>query len=477
MRNVSPTYAAQLAAYAALRERWRDDPLLYARQRFGLDPTWQQAQLLNAIAQPSAKVSVRSGHGTGKSASAAIVISWYLECHDFAKVPCTAPSAHQLRDILWGELSKWRRKADEMSQRRGDHPRFWLTRLFAYSTERLGDPQAPEWGAVARTARKENPEALQGFHADHLLFVLDEASGIPEEIFEAAEGALSTPGARVLMLANPTRTSGTFHASHHQHRGDYTCLHFRSQDSPLVAPEYRPRLVRKWGDGSNVVRVRADGEFPRQDDDVLIGLDLTEPCLTREPRPGTGPRKLGVDVARYGSDRTTLIARQGAVVDHAAVFSKQGTMETVGRVVQVLGPWDIEEIFVDVVGLGAGVYDRLVELREQGVITAQVSQVNASQAAPIREVADAQGRLMRDYVWLECARWLRDEEPVFVLEDKQIAEDLAGELCSVKYKPDSKGQLVVEDKDSMKKRLGHSPDLADGLCCTFAPSYGRVELW
>jgi len=473
----SATFAEQLAVYLALRPRWRADPLLYVRQRFGAEPTWQQAQILQAIAPPGAKVSVRSGHGIGKSSCAAWVIYWFLETHDFARVPCTAPSGHQLRDILWSELSKWQRHADQESRRRGDLPRLWLSRLFQHSADRLGDPGAPDWGAVARTARKENPEALQGFHAEHLLFVVDEASGVVEEIFEAAEGSLSTPNARLLMLANATRTSGTFHASHHQSRGDYTALHFRSQDSPLVAPDYRARLVRKWGEGSNVVRVRADGEFPRQEDDLLISLDLTEPCLSRDAAAGAGPRKLGVDVARFGNDRTTLLARQGHVVDHAAVYSKQDTMTTVGRVVQCLEPWQIEEIFVDVVGLGAGVYDRLVELREQGVITAAVYQVNASAAAPIREIADAQGRTMRDYLWLEAARWLRDEAPVFALADRQIAEDLAGELCSVKYKPDSQGRLVVEDKDSMKKRLGHSPDLADGLNCTFAPSYGRAEIW
>jgi hypothetical protein len=84
---------------------------------------------------------------------------------------------------------------------------------------------------------------------------------------------------------------------------------------------------------------------------------------------------------------------------------------------------------------------------------------------------------MRDYVWLECAHWLREDTPVFALAEKQIAEDLAGELCSVKYKPNSRGNLVIEDKDSMKKRLGHSPDLADALCCTFAPCFGRAEVW
>src|SRR5262245_26429529 len=130
MRTLRPNLQRELADYLTLREIWRDAPLLYVRQRFGIEPTTQQAAILDALLPPGAKVSVRSGHGIGKSSSAAWAISWFLETHDYAKVPCTAPSSHQLRDILWAELSKWRRLADAQSTERGDHPAFWLTRLF-----------------------------------------------------------------------------------------------------------------------------------------------------------------------------------------------------------------------------------------------------------------------------------------------------------------------------------------------------------
>jgi phage terminase large subunit len=463
-----PTSA--LEQYLELRDRWRDNPVLYVRQRFGMEPTSQQAQILDAILPPGAKVSVRSGHGIGKSSSAAWVVSWMLETHDYAKVPCSAPSSHQLRDILWGELSKWRRHADALSVARGDPPRFWLSRLFKLLTDSLVDPSAKEWGAFARTARKENPEALQGFHATHLMYILDEASGMPEEVFEAAEGALSTPGARVLMLGNPTRTNGTFYASHHKDRGSYTTLHFRSQDSPLVDASYRPRLVQKWGEGSNVVRVRADGEFPRQADDVLISLELTEPCTQRDPRQGDGPRRLGVDVARMGADRTTFVLRQGSTVLQIRIMSKQDTMDTVGQLMTLLGPWQVDEIDVDVIGLGAGVYDRLAELKRHGGITATLVPVNVAEKPPaVFHPHEARPRLLRDHLWLECAQWLRDAQPVFQAPDRNACEDLAGELASVGYRIDSNGCLVVEDKDSMRKRLGQSPDLADALVCTFAP--------
>ena len=435
------------------------------------EPTTQQHQILEAILPYGAKVTVRSGHGIGKSSTAAWIVSWFLETHDFAKIPCTAPTSHQLRDILWGELSKWRRKSDELSQQRGDHPRFALTTLFRLMTDSLTDPVAKEWGAFARTARKENPEALQGFHADNLLFVLDEASGVPEEVFEAAEGAISTPGARVLMLGNPTRNTGTFAASHRHNRVEYTALHFRSQDSPLVAPGYREGLVRKWGEGSNVVRVRADGDFPNQEDDVLISLELTEPCLTREPRQGEGKRRLGVDVARLGSDRTALVLRQGGVVDHIKIWAKLDTMATVGHILSILQPWQVDEIDVDVIGLGAGVYDRLAELRRQGVFSCAVVPVNVAEKAPVvLHPVDAKPRLLRDYLWLEMAAWFGSMRRSFVLPTIGDREDLAGELASVGYGLDSHGHLVVEDKDAMRKRLGHSPDLADALGCTFAPA-------
>lgn len=468
-----------LAAYLELRTLWRDSPLLYVRQRFGVEPSSQQRQILDAILPPGAKVSVRSGHLTGKSSSASWIIYWFLETHDYAKIPCTAPTAHQLADVLWGELRKWQRAADDASARRGDPPYLWLSNLFTLKMDSLYDASARDWAALARTARPENPDALQGFHAEHLLFIVDEASGVPEPVFEVAEGALAGKNNRLLMLGQGTKTSGTFYQSHHKDRGAYTTIHLRSQDStlPTADPDYRPRLVKKWGENSNVVRVRADGEFPRQEDDILISLELTEPCTTRERTAGQGPRKLGVDVARFGSDRSTLVLRQGRVVDRIKIYARQDTMVTVGCVVAVLEAWQVEEIDVDVIGLGAGVYDRLAELAAQGKIRARVVAVNVATDPPVQpRQGEPRPRRLRDYLWLEMARWLREDEPVFCADDREACEDLAGELASVTYKLDSDGCIVVEDKDSMKKRLGVSPDLADGLGCTFAPALREAPL-
>lgn len=487
-----------LEQWQELRGIWRTDAVLYAKQRLGLNPTWQQRKILEAVTEPGAKVSVRSGHGIGKSGSVSAAIWWKLECFDYPKIPCTAPSASQLRDVLWAELAKWQRRADEIATRNGLPPELFLSNLFKVTQDKVCDVGAPdEWFAVARTARPENPDALQGFHASdvvisedgrsvatessdgggQIMFVVEEASGVSDKIFEVAEGALSSHGATLLMVGNPTRNTGYFAGSHKRNRADFRTLHFRSSDSPLVDASYRERLIRKFGEGSNVVRVRADGEFPKQDDDTLISLEDAEAAIIREALPIPGlERRLGVDVARFGDDRTVLTLRVGNVVEHIKVFAKQSTMETAGKVKLYAKEWEADSIYVDVIGVGSGVYDRLAE---QGL---PVVAVNVSVSPPNKRKSsggrpgkkymptDAQPFRLRDYLWMEMANWMVNDCPSFRNIDRDIAEDLAGELASVRYAIDSSGRLVVESKDAMKKRGLRSPDIADSLMVTFSDS-------
>lgn len=481
----------QLAIYRELRARWRSDPVRYAVERLGLRPTHQQRQLLEAIAPEGAKVSVRSGHNTGKTGSTSAAVLWFLETRDFPKVPCTAPTSAQLRDVLWAEIRKWMRKSAALSARRGDPSQLWLPNLFAMTNDRIYDPSAKgEWFAVARTSGRDNPDALQGFHASDvevsedgataihaaeggsILFVVEEASGVFEDVYQVAEGALASPGSRLLMVGNPTKSKGYFADSHKGSRGEFTTLHFRTSDSPLADPDYRNKLVRKFGEGSNVVRVRADGEFPKQDDDALISLELAEAAIARPAYDEhvLEEKRIGVDVARFGDDRTTICMRQNRNVSDMVVHAKKSTMETAGLVYKFwLSQRDpTVKVYVDVIGVGAGVADRL---RELGV---PVVDVNVAESAPYRDDPaagglDAQGKTLRDYLWLELEKWLQTAEPSFARVDSDVAQDLAGELCSVRYSTDSSGKLIIESKDSMKKRKLRSPDLAECLIMTFAP--------
>ena len=496
---VSSLTPETLSEYVELRSIWRRDPVLYARQRLGMNPTWQQEKILQAIAPPGSKVTVASGHGIGKSAAVSGAIWWHLECTDYAKVPCTAPTQDQLERVLWAELAKWMRKSNAVSEKLMLPRGLWLSSLFSLAATAISEVGSPkEWFAVARTSRKERPDALQGFHADDieisadgrgivreniegkLLFVIEEASGVAEEIFEVAEGALSSRGARLLMPGNPVRNSGYFYRSHTKDAAHFTKLKFRCDDSPLVDPNYRKKLVRKFGDGSNIVRVRADGEFPRQDDDTLIAVEHTEAACARRGVLAEGSRRLGVDVAEFGMDRTTLVLRQGRVIGPVEVHAKQETMATVGNVVAFANRHDVDEIYVDCIGLGAGVASRLAELKQEGMIRAEVIRVDVRQKAPPRPAdRDAAGLRLRDHLWLEGKHYFHHCEPSFdgcfsgadmsYHEATDMAKDMAAEMSVPRYGQHSTGAIVVEDKDSIKRRNEdrRSPDLAEGLLMTF----------
>ena len=477
-----------LAIYAKLRRYWQTDPVAYCVDRLGMNPTHQQTKIIEAIAQAGAKVSVRSGHGTGKSAASAAAILWFLECHDYPKVPCTAPTSQQLRDVLWAELGKWIRSADNKVAQMGASPLLRLSSLFVLTKNRLYDPSASgEWFAVARTSSRDNPDALQGFSASdmrisadgktaeqvseggHILFVIDEASGVHDQVFEVAEGALSRPGSRLLMLGNPTRNHGYFADSHTKSRSHYTTIHLKSGDSPLVAKDYRANLVARWGEGSNVVRVRADGEFPAQDNDALIAFEWCESAINREPyRDEPGEMRVSVDPARFGDDRTVLMVRKGRNLIRVEVHGQQDTMATVGRAIALRERYKAVGIWVGVAGF-AGIADRL---KEQGE---NVIEVNEGGGAPRKQPGDEfTPRNVRAAMWIEGARWLRDEKPSFSIIDRSIADDLAGELAAPRFSFDSSGRLTIESKDELKKsgRLGRSPDLADALLIGLMPERG-----
>ena len=477
---------------------YRADPNLYARYRIGINPTKQQRRLLTAIQPPGAKVTVRAGHSVGKTGAAAIALLWMLETNEFSRIACTAPSAHQLRDVLWAEVGKMIRHSDMRSQALGMPKAFWLSNLVAVTQDRIGAVGfEQEWFATARTARKESPDALQGLHASeilisadggmieemgdnaNLLFIIDEAPGVDDKIFEVAEGALATPDSRLLMLGNPTRADGYFYNSHTRNRANFTTLHFPCSESPLTPPGYRERLVQMWGEGSNIVRVRADGDFPIINDDALIALEWVEQAIARDaPAPNTADIRLGVDVARFGSDRTVFTCRQGAHLQDIVVMAKLDTMEVAGRVMDYCQRHQVDSIFVDAVGLGAGVADRLRELNMP------VTDVQSAENPPERrkdiESVEMSPWKLRDHLYLEMMRWFRDDHPSFEGVDTFHAETLAGEASSLTYKFNSSGKVVLEGKADFKKRLGgddgRSPDIADSLALTFAPDSGNIWL-
>lgn len=429
--------------------QWRKEgPAGFAKHVLGIEPTPQQWEASQALVERR-RVSIRSGHGTGKSTFMAWAVLWFLFTHFPCKVPCTAPTGHQLEDILWAEIAKW------LSVMRTRAPE--LAAEVEWRAEAVELKAAPrEAFAVARTSRPERPEALQGFHSDNILFIIDEASGIPDEVFQVAEGALSTEGAYVLMAANPTRMDGYFYDSHHRMRNNWAALWWNGEDSPRVSRGYVQEMREKYGETSTIYRIRVRGDFAGNPDGV-IPLELIEGAIAREIKPH-GKWVWGLDVARFGADRTALCKRRQNAMPHPIRWWQgKDTMQTAGMVKAEYDSAPAHEkpeaIYVDVIGLGAGVVDRCKELE------LPVVGINVAESAAVGERYNR----LRDELWFKAREWYAAKDVTMCRDDPLVAE-----LTLPAYKLTSSGKIQVESKDDLKKRGVTSPDLADSFCLTFA---------
>ena len=400
--------------------------------------------------QRGESLSVKSGHGVGKTGWLGMTIIIWMLFKDGPRVACTAPTSHQLNDALWGEVAKWHKLL----------PTFLKNELEVKS-ERIEAKRNPkEYYCVARTARKEQPEAFQGFHAPDMLFIADEASGVENIIFEVGEGSMSTRGAQTILTGNPTRTSGYFFDSHNRMRGSWTTMTVSCETAKMVDPLYIERMEKRYGRDSNVFRVRVLGEFPNVDDDAVISLALCEAAVNRDIDQIPGKIIWGVDVARFGDDSSALAKRQrNRLMGKVKEWKGKDTMQTAGIVVNEYNqaPFDEkpDEILVDSIGIGAGVVDRL---RELGL---PARGINVAESPSVRD----KFLRLRDELWWKAREWLEGLE-ASIPDDA----DLIGEWTAPKYEMTSAGKIQVESKADMKKRGVVSPNKADAVNLTFATS-------
>jgi len=426
-----------------------------------------QIDVLKAFGRRERKISIASCHGPGKTFTAACCIVYMLVMRFPQLTAATAPSKQQLEDALLKEVHILMARLGPAIQD-----------LFEITAKRISLKAAPkESFFTAATARAEAPEALQGKHSKNVLLVVDEASGVHENVFEAGLGSMSDDNATTLMLSNPTRTTGTFFDSHHTQADDWWTRTVGHEDSPRVSDEFAKDVAKRYGKKSNVYRIRVLGLFPRSDDDTLISRELVESARERDIvlRPHA-PEYWGVDVARFGDDRTCLIRRTNRTVyPDIEVWGGRDTMETVGK---VKSRWDRTpdlykpvEIFVDVIGIGSGVVDRL---RELGL---PVREVNVAESASLSDrYVNARSEL-----WWKCREWLERKDVTLPPRDPDVdpredpVEALCAELTMPKYRDTSSGKLEVEPKDRTKKRLKRSPDVADALIITFAGDLSTVQ--
>jgi len=419
----------------------------------GTPEPWQAEALTAWATKP--RMTIRSGHGVGKSTLLAWLVLHNQCTHLEAKTGTTAPSEHQLEDILWSEIGTWFKRMDPAVQES-----FRLTHLRL----ELRGHEGVNF-AAGRVSRPETPEAFAGYHSPNMLLVGDEASGIAEPIFEVGLGAMSTPNARMALASNPTRPNGFFFETHHKLRTRWHTVRVNSEDVPRARGHIED-VIAVYGRESNAYRVRVLGEFPTSEDDSVIPLHLCEAAISREVEPSEAFRVVwGVDVARFGSDRTALAKRRGNVMlEPIKSWRGKDTMQTAGLLVD---EWNNtykderpSEIIVDVIGMGAGVVDRLSEL---GL---PVRGLNVAEAAANGE----RYMRLRDELWFKAREWLASLECKIPRDDALIAE-----LVAPKYAISSSGKVQVERKEDLKRRGLPSPDLADAFIHTFAGGLDRIE--
>jgi phage terminase large subunit len=438
-------------------------PERFFTEQFGVELDTWAVEASRAFGRMERQISIAACHGPGKTAWVSMCIVYSLLFRHPLKAVATAPSKGQLEGALMKEVSKWISKLQPGLQA--------LFEVKSMSVELKSNPKAISF--EARTARPENPEALQGIHEDDgwVLIVVDEASGVHEKIFESAGGSMSGHNCQTILLSNPTRTSGMFFRTHHQEKDAWFTLKISHADSTRVTDEFVEMMARRYGRDSNAFRIRALGEFPRTDADTIIPYELAESAQLRDIVMAPHLTEVwGLDVAYKGDDNNALVRRNSVgVLPNIKVWGGTDTMQTAGKVMEVWHATPPSQrpsgVYVDVVGYGAGVHDRLLE---KGL---PVFGINVGETA----TASERFRNLSTELWWRCREWLETRGHTLPIcdgtcPDRQacVHDRLLMEMTSRQYEPTSSGKLLIESKRDMKKRGYKSPDVADALMLTFA---------
>lgn len=475
--SASPWEAAARLFEPPPQARYLRDPAGWVRERLG-EHLWSRQEEIAESVRDNRRTAVKSCHNSGKSFLASRLACWWLDSHPpgEAIVVSTAPTYKQVHAILWEEI-----------------------RAAAKKAANNGEPlpgrvlQSDEWklhdGTLIGFGRKPadtDVHGFQGIHRRYVLVVIDEACGVPSQIWTAVEAITTNADCRILALGNPDDPATEFASVCKPGSGwniiringletpNFTAAHvaafpelgrlferlglgpteeFVPEDlRPLMLdPEWVADKIRRWGVESPRFTSKVLGDFPDIGEDVLF-----PPSMIRAAQDRTcelGPRLvLGVDVARFGSDRTVFALRRGPVMRVVGDYSKQSTTETTGRVVATKRELGVHEIRVDGVGVGGGVVDQLVELGHD------VVDMQAGAAA-----ADPEHFINARAEWFWSLRTRFEDGDADIDPDD---DDLAAQLGALRYRYTPRGQIAIESKDDMRKRGMPSPDRADALMLT-----------
>ena len=420
-------------------------------------PDQWQVELLKSIAaklkaDPDCNIreATASGHGIGKTAATAWLILWAMSTRPHLSGVITANTMSQLSTKTWRELALWYKRAIN---------RHW----FKWTATKFWHVEHPEtWFTSAEPNTEHNSEAFAGRHARYKLIIFDEASAIPDKIWEVTEGAMTDPRSIWCVFGNPTKNTGRFKDCFGPDSSRWGTRHIDSRTAKMTNKAELEEWIKAYGIDSDFVRVRILGLFPRFGAMQFISTESVDRAMLGEiPFEAycLVPIVLGVDVARYGDDKSTIAVRQGRKLHEVRKFRELNTMQLAAQVVACMKDWGgAAAVFVDGVGVGAGVVDRL-QMMGHGVI-----EVNGGETA----FDDTRYYNKTAEMWDRMRDWLRGAD--LPSQDSELRLALIGR----EYYYDDKERIRLERKKDMKKRGLASPDEGDALAHTFAEELGDL---
>lgn len=417
---------------------WQTEQLLRVADKIDKDP-------LGTIREATA-----SGHGIGKSALVSWIILWAMSTRPHLNGVVTANTLNQLNTKTWRELALW-------------HKRAINAHWFKWTATRFHQVAHPEtWFVAAVPNTESNSEAFAGLHGQHVLIIYDEASGIPDPIWQVSEGAMTDPRAMWFVYGNPTKNTGKFRDCF-ANDTRWTTRQIDSRTAKMTNKQEIAEQLAEYGEDSDFARVRVKGQFPRAGSLQFISSDVVDRAMVFEAPYEAYfqmPIVIGVDVARYGDDKSIICMRQGRKVLELKKFRELSTMQLAAEVASCIREFRPIITFVDGVGVGAGVVDRLRMLGHE------IIEVNGGQ----KPFDDETYFNKRVEMWDRMKIWLRSSA------DIPNDSDLRNSLIGIEYGYNEKEQMRLERKQDMKKRGLESPDEGDAIAHTFAEPIGDMHM-
>jgi hypothetical protein len=461
---------ADQASLAERTARYADQPVKWVQERLRQTVWSKQREILHAV-RDHRRTAVRSGHGVGKSWTAALVVCWWLDTHPpgTAFVVSTAPTFSQVRAILWRYIRK-HHKAGDLAGR-------------VNQTEWLMDDELVGYG---RKPADHDESGFQGIHARYVLVVLDEACGIPEQLWVAADALATGPDCRILAIGNPDNPASHFRkvcapgSSWHQISiSAFDSPNLTGEDIPeemavsLVGREWVEEKAKEWGEDNPIYRSKVLGEFsadaPNQ---VVRASDVANCRMPVEGAPKAHllePVELGVDVGG-GGDETVIRERRGRLAGREWRAHTDRPEKIAPLVLQAIRETGATAVKIDSIGVGFGVIGELRNAASRGEHTAHIHGVNVASAASRSDKFVN----LRAEMWWELGRGLSAEQG-WDLAKMDNADTTIAQLLEPRWEVDPKGRIKVEPKEEIIKRLGRSPDNADALLLAFY-SAGRTRV-